>query len=236
MTIYYQFLSSRDAITDLERKMIKVSRIKNLNDLFELQPYLRIDKGKRRRLEKVRTKIADTHGMVCLSGDWQESLLWGHYADRNRGIALGFEFVSRSLRIFPVTYPSKREMDPFGNREDITPCDYIKELGYKKYANWSYEKEYRFFVKLDDCLDIEGNFFLKFDNTLVLRKVIVGPEHPYKNRRSYANTARYFAELVKSFGAEVMVTRPERGGYRIVRCGLWTPRFEQLMTKHIENE
>ncbi len=229
MTIYYQFLSSCDAITDLERKMIKVSRIQNLNDLFELRPYLRFDKGKRKRLEGVRKKAASTYGMVCFSEDWQEPLLWGHYADRNRGIALGFEVVSKRFYIARVRYPPERERDPFGNRENITICEYINELGYNKYANWSYEKEHRFFVKLDDCLNIEGNYFLKFGNDLVLKKVIVGPAHPYKSKKNYAKTARYFVELVKPFSAELMVTRPELGGYRIVRCGLWTPRFEKLM-------
>ena len=77
VTIYYQFLSSRDAMTDLERKMIKVSRIVNLNDLFELRPYLLIKRDKRSRLEKLRSQIAKTHGMICFSSDWQEPLLSG---------------------------------------------------------------------------------------------------------------------------------------------------------------
>ena len=229
MIVYYQFLSSHNAITDLERKMIKVSRIKKANDIFELQPYLRFDRRKRRRLEEVRSIIADTYGMVCFSADWQEPIMWAHYADRNRGIVLGFEVVSKRFCIEPVEYPTTRKKIPFGNTLSITSSDYIKAVGYIKYVNWSYEKEHRFFVKLDDCLNIEGNYFLKFGNDLVLRKVIVGPAHPYKSKKNYAKMGRYFVELVKPFSAELMVTRPEFGGYRIVRCGLWTPRFEKLM-------
>jgi hypothetical protein len=81
LTIYYQFLSSRNAITNLERRMIKVSRINTVNDLFELQPYLRLNKDKRRQLGKIRTTVADTYGMVCFSTNWQEPIMWGHYAD-----------------------------------------------------------------------------------------------------------------------------------------------------------
>ena len=71
MTIYYQFLSTYNAITNLERRMIKVSTIKKVNDLFELQPYLRIDRRLRAQIRKIRTKVADTYGMVCFSADWQ---------------------------------------------------------------------------------------------------------------------------------------------------------------------
>lgn len=231
MIVYYQFLSSHNAITNLERKMVKVSRIKKVNDLFELQPYLRFDKRRRKRLGEVRSRIADTYGMVCFSEDWQEPIMWAHYADRNRGIVLGFEFVSNKYYMKPVDYPEERERKriPFDLTQSIASSDYIDAVGYIKYANWSYEKEHRFFVKLADCLNIEGDYFLKFDNHLVLRKVIVGPAHPYKSKKNYTKMARYLVGLVKSFSAELMVTRPEFGGYRIVRCGMWTPRFEELM-------
>lgn len=230
MTIYYQFLSSRNAITNLERRMIKVSRIKTVNDLFELQPYLRLNKDKRKQLRKIRTKVADIYGMVCFSTNWQEPIMWGHYADCNKGIVLGFEVVSNRFTIKEVKYPSERKkisLDP----QTVTPSEYIEAVGFIKYEGWSYEKEHRFFVKLDDCICIEGNYFLKFGNDLELKKVIIGPSHPYKNTKNYTKTARYIIELVKKTGAELMVSRAEFGGYRIVRCGLWTPRFEQLLNR-----
>jgi hypothetical protein len=228
LAIYYQFLSSRNAITDLERKMIKVSRIKGVNDLFELQPYLRLDKDKRRHLRKIRTKVADTYGMVCFSTNWQEPIMWGHYADCNKGIVLGFKVVSNRFTIKEVTYPHERKKISF-DPQIVTPSEYIEVLGFIKYEGWSYEKEHRFFVKLDDCIYIDGNYFLKFGNDLNLKKVIIGPAHPSENKKNYIQTARYIAELVKQTGAELMVSRAEFGGYRVVRCGLWTPRFEKLL-------
>lgn len=228
MTIYYQFLSSYNAITNLERRMIKVSRIKAVNDLFELQPYLRLNKGVRRQLGNIRTKVADTYGMVCFSTNWKEPIMWGHYADSNKGIVLGFEVVSNRFTIKKVDYPSKRKkvsLDP----QTITPSEYIEAVGFIKYKGWEYEEEHRFFVKLDDCENIEGNYFLKFGNDLELKKVIIGPAHPYKNRKNYTQTARYIAELVKQTGAELIVSRPEFGGYRVIRCGTWTPKFKELL-------
>ena len=208
--------------------MIKVSIIKTVNDLFELQPYLRLNKYKRRQFRKIRTKVTNTYGMVCFSTNWQEPIMWGHYADSNKGIVLGFEVVSNRFTIKKVNYPSKRKkvsLDP----QTIIPSEYIEAVGFIKYEGWSYEKEHRFFVKLDDCIYIEGNYFLKFGNDLKLKKIIIGPNHPSKNKKNYFQTARYIIELVKQTGAEMIVSRPEFGGYRVVRCGTWTPRFEKLL-------
>lgn len=228
MAIYYQFLSSSNAISNLERRMIKVSRIHTVNDLFELQPYLRVSKDERRQLGRIRTQVANTYGMVCFSTDWHEPIMWGHYADYNKGIVLGFELVSEKFMIREVTYPSARRrisLDP----ETVTPDEYIEAVGFIKYNGWSYEKEHRFFVKLDDCISIEGNYFLRFGDDLNIKKVIIGPEHPSKNKKHYVRTARYITELVSEIGAELIVSRAEFGGYRVVPCGYWTPRFKNLL-------
>ncbi|MBW2552765.1 MAG: hypothetical protein JRE20_01355 [Deltaproteobacteria bacterium] len=91
------------------------------------------------------------------------------------------------------------------------------------------KKNIGFFVKLDDCICIGNNYFLKFGNDLRLREVIIGPEHPSKNKKNYIQTAKYIIELVKQNSAKLIVSRAEFGGYRIVLCGLWTPRFEKLL-------
>jgi hypothetical protein len=156
--------------------------------------------------------------------------MWGHYADSNKGIVLGFKSISNRFIIKPVEYPQQRKhitLDP----KSINPSDNIDAVGFIKYKNWSYEKEHRFFVKLDDCVNIEGNYFLKFGDDFELKKVIIGPAHPYKNKKNYTQTARYIAELVNKTDAELMVSRAEFGGYRIVRCGLWTHRFEKLLNR-----
>jgi hypothetical protein len=167
--------------------------------------------------------------MVCFSTDWQEPIMWGHYADRNKGIVLGFDFISSRLIMKKVQYPPKREqisLDP----NTVTASEYIAAVGFIKYRGWSYEKEHRFFVKLDDCVCIEENHFLAFGNDLCLKQVIIGPEHPSKNEKDYIHKAKYIAELAKDTGAELMVARAEFGGYRVVRCGLWTPRFSKLLS------
>ena len=118
----------------------------------------------------------------------------------------------------------------FNNHKD-TPLSSFVHPQLSVIPHWAYEKEYRFFIKLEECVNIEGNYFLHFGTDLLLRSVILGPEHPYKNRNNYRTLAAYLGGLVKSFGADILVTRAERKRYRIVRSGRWTPRFEELMEK-----
>src|SRR6266498_1253390 len=126
--MYYQFLSSCNAISNLERKMIKVSRIKKVNDLFELQPYLRLSKEERKLFGKVRSRIADAYGMACFSTDWQEPIMWGHYADSNKGMVLGFELVSNRFDMREVQYPSERKKISL-KPQTITNSQYIDAVG-----------------------------------------------------------------------------------------------------------
>jgi hypothetical protein len=209
--------------------MIKVSRIHGVNDLFELQPYLRIDEDSRKQLKNIRKKIAKTYGMACFSITWNEPIMWGHYADNNKGIVLGFELISSEYEIKKVDYPPDRVKVTF-DLKTVTAEEYIQDLGFIKYVGWSYEKEYRLFLKLEDCEYIEGNYFLKIDNNLLLKEVIIGPHHPTRTK-NYTREAKYIVQLANQYNADLIVTRPEYGGYRIIESGYWTPRFRKLLKK-----
>ena len=167
--------------------------------------------------------------MACFSTNWQEPIMWGHYADCNKGIVLGFELASNRFDMRRVEYPSERRriLDP----QSVTPSQYIEAVGFLKYAGWSYEEEHRFFVKLDECVAIEGNYFLRFGDDLKLRTVIIGPEHPSKKKKTYVQAARYITDLVKQAGAELIVARAEFGTYNVRPCGYWTPRFQELLSQ-----
>ncbi|MBI2459267.1 MAG: hypothetical protein HYV53_01805 [Parcubacteria group bacterium] len=103
MPVYYHFLSSKWAIEDLKKQRIKVGIIKELNDPFELLPYLRYkDKEKIKKYYKCRKKISKKYGFLFFSQTWEEPLLWSHYADKHKGIAIGFEILKE--RIFRVGY------------------------------------------------------------------------------------------------------------------------------------
>jgi hypothetical protein len=94
----YHFLTTENAISDLALKRIKVSRLKQLNDPFELLAVDTLNPLDKAALEAFKTRMNDAYGIICFSNDWNNPLLWGHYARAHTGIALGFEISDDLLR------------------------------------------------------------------------------------------------------------------------------------------
>lgn len=86
--VYYHFLSSNNALIDLERGAIKVSLINELNDPFELKPYLRHNYTVRVQFNKVRKKVHKKFGLSCFSGKWNEKLATLKSCKPNAGVGL----------------------------------------------------------------------------------------------------------------------------------------------------
>lgn len=223
--IYYHFLSSKYAMHDLERKMIRVSTLNTLNDPFELLPYLRYgEKGEIKHYLEIRKEISKIYGLLCFSRTWREPLLWSHYADKHRGIALGFEI--NGFDIIDVDY----DPNPIRKQFDLTSDFYINknkflDLAKIKYKNWKYEEESRMLVKLDTCTKIDGCYFIGFGNNLKVKEVRLGADFDYK-----ANSVEYILKLSALYpGAEVIPCRLERQGYNINRDGYKAKKIQEIV-------
>lgn len=223
--IYYHFLSSRNAIQDLERRMIRVSTLNTLNDPFELMPYLRYAKGEKiKRYEEIRKEISNIYGLLCFSRIWREPLLWSHYADKHKGISLGFEIYG--LDIIDVDYSS----DPIRKQLELTNDFYVNknkflDLAKIKYKKWDYEEESRILIRLDNCTKIDGHYFFEFGNNLKVNEVRLGADFDYK-----ANNVEYILKLstIRS-NAEVIPCRLERQGYKINRDGYRANKLQETL-------
>lgn len=79
------------AIADLGKKRLQISQLKDLNDPFELLAVELPDRKMRQRFLKIKRNIARQHGVVCFSKNWSNPVIWSHYADKHRGICLGFD-------------------------------------------------------------------------------------------------------------------------------------------------
>jgi hypothetical protein len=109
--------------------------------------------------------MAQQYGLLCFSLDWHNPLLWSHYADRHRGLALGFDVDE----LKPVYYTKDR---PILTKSDIEVGDWLLFL---KYEGWDYEQEARIYTRLEDRDPKTGLYFGNFGDQLVLREVIAGP-------------------------------------------------------------
>jgi hypothetical protein len=163
----YHFISSHYALDDLRRRRLKIARLDELNDPFELWAIAQPDRRLRQALRRTKGSMAGQYGVLCFSLSWHNPLLWGHYGDRHRGIALGFDVADAILK--PVSYVEERPV-----LKEIT-LEVANWLLFTKYVDWQYEQEARIFTTLTDRDPESGLYFGDFSEQLLLREVIAGP-------------------------------------------------------------
>jgi hypothetical protein len=148
--------------------------------------------------------------MLCFSKDWHDPVLWSHYADKHKGICLGFDVPDELLR--DVTYtedPIELTLDP-GSREPRLSGSDEERLLLTKFSGWKYEAEQRQLVPLDSTIADSGLHFCPFSKTLVLKTVILGPQCE-RSIDGVRLLVHHFYPLV-----EVIQSRFGRNQYRVV--------------------
>jgi hypothetical protein len=163
----YHFVADNYALDNLRHRRLKIARIDELNDPFELWSIAQSDPQVRRALQNTKNNLAGRFGMLCLSLSWHNPLLWSHYANRHRGVALGFDISEEKLK--KVCYVEKR---PVLKRVNI---EAVNTMLFTKYVDWKYENEVRIFTALNNPDPGSHLYFAPFSEDLVLREVIVGP-------------------------------------------------------------
>ncbi len=163
----FHFLSSEFGLKDIRKRRLKIARIMELNDPFEFLGVELSDPALRRGLQEGKSRLSQDNGLLCFTKSWHNPILWSHYADKHRGICLGFDMPDEYLR--QVSYVNSRLQWPA-----VLDESFVKQLLFTKFAHWSYEDEYRSYISLDEPED--GLYYANFSDNLVLRQAIVGPE------------------------------------------------------------
>lgn len=173
MRLYY-FTTERFGIEALRHRRLKVARIEELNDPFEFLG-IALERDERRSLRKFKVEFARRYGLICMSHSWKHPLLWGHYAEKHKGICLGFDVPDDSTFVKVEYRPERPTLQEFGccNLGRLKEQDMLRLLTMK-FSAWSYESEYRAFCTLSDKDPINGHFFLDFSAHLKLAQIIVG--------------------------------------------------------------
>ncbi len=174
-----KFLPSKWDLDAIKNQNIKISRICDLNDPFDLLPYDFTDKERPDAQIHARTELLSGRGigLLCFSFKWSNPVLWAHYADNHNGICLDFDLPDDVAD--KVRYVKKRERLPSDRNEDEeTALQWAKKLLFTKFHGWEYEAECRVFVGLDTKEeDEDGNYFKNFEEKMVLREVVLGCEY-----------------------------------------------------------
>lgn len=215
--IYYHFFSYNEKIINaLECGRIKVARFNELNDPFEMRPYRRFNIEERRPYDKIFQMVNDRWGLLCFSPNYIDQLLWAHYADDHKGIALGFKIKSKDL--FDVKYtPNEIRTRIQLSKDYLENEKQYLELAKVKYKEWIYEKEHRILVNLkEDCIPDGNLFFVRFGKLLELKQLVLGSRFHHKSN------SNKILDLKKKLNFKVIATRAGWEDYKIHECGTKT--------------
>jgi hypothetical protein len=169
----YHFLDAKYGLENIANRRLKVSLFDSVNDPFELFCHSLGDEELRRRMGKFRNTTAAGSGMICFSKSMSSPVQWAHYADRHRGVCLGFDIPETFLE--HVQYVPER-LDFRANEPWAVGSNdpRAQECFVTKFEHWSYEQEVRLFGSLGAPHPESGLHFSSFNENLQLKEVYVG--------------------------------------------------------------
>ena len=85
----YQFISSAHALEAIGLRRLKISRINQLNDPFEMLAGTQSHPVTRLVTRAIRDTLAEHLGMLCFSRDWYNPVMWGTMLTAIAGYASG---------------------------------------------------------------------------------------------------------------------------------------------------
>ena len=169
----YHFVGEKYGLDNVLRRRLKIARIDDLNDPFE---FMARAAGERERAALRATKVEQSKktGLLCFSRGWRNPVQWSHYAERHRGVCLGFDVDDSQIkqvnyRTSPLRFELQRYM-----ADDTYAQDFSERLVSTKFEDWRYEDEFRLYVRLDPATEINGLYFYEFSDQLRLTELIVG--------------------------------------------------------------
>ena len=169
MKLYY-LTCAQFALSNLIFRRIKIARLSELNDPFEFMAMNLTDPRLRNGHKNWLEKINNEKGIICFSSTWNNPVLWGHYADKHRGMALGFE-VNDDLP-WKVNYEEHRCSLP--SEGEFDQEKFLTKIIAAKFDHWQYESEWRIFCDLKNERLESGLYFEDFSESLKLTEVVLG--------------------------------------------------------------
>jgi hypothetical protein len=180
----YKFLPAAFALENLKKHRIKISEFSDMNDPFELRGVALSSPDAQSALISSASSIC---GVLCFSRNWNNLMLWSHYADRHKGICLGFDVRVPVEEILYIDEPELRddnilvaaaararelsqEDDEFQAAESV-----LTKMRRAKFKGWSYEEEVRLLLGLQEEQKDGEFYFAELDENIRLTTVIVGP-------------------------------------------------------------
>jgi len=218
--IVYHFLAAEFGLRALRDRRLKIARLNELNDPFEFFAADCTDNNTQIKLEEFKNEVNEQYGIVCFSERYDDPVLWSHYADHHRGVALVFEIPDDTA--IRISYQPERftlDVDAAIQRGSFQGFE-LNQLISTKFSSWNYEKEIRMMCRLSDhfCqIDSKGKkvYFesLRLEPYGVDALRLVGL---IRGARCDLSPADIASELLAVDTLQVQDTRLERSSFQIV--------------------
>jgi hypothetical protein len=156
--------------------------------------------------KNLERKHGDFFGIFSLSADFNNILLWSHYAASHTGFVVGLDFKNnlselllsyykthnKIMSFFEVKYSSEL---PRGNIYD-NDQDFLQLCMFTKAIAWSYEKEYRILLQNgpDTVATIPNG---------IIKRLILGCKISENNRNSVIDILRSRNDNISLFQSEI---------------------------------
>ena len=171
----YYLTETKYALENLRLRRLKIARLDELNDPFELLSAALPTKTLQQAFIATKAQANASSGVICFSKSWRNPVLWAHYGDRHRGVALGFDIADTLVqRMSYATERLKLGLERAAGLKALT-FQVMQSILTTKYRDWEYEKEVRVICELADIHPESGLYFADFKDDVQLREVVLGP-------------------------------------------------------------
>jgi hypothetical protein len=208
----YHFTCKKYGRAAIGDRRLKVARFSDANDPFELMAISSHTRKARQVLGSFRKDLDSNTGLLCFTKDWTKLLLWSHYADKHKGICLGFDLKQNTFE--EVEYVDKRLRPELDDEEQFTLPERLQtRLHLLKASDWRYEEELRILVNLSQPVFEDPLYFSRFTEDMRLVEVILGQQSGL--------SVPEIESLTDALKPDVYVSlaRLERTGFRVIPNG-----------------
>lgn len=205
----------KTGVNILRHKILRISRVDEFNDPYEFKIARSDNKDINAAIEAVYRYQKEAYRVLCLSCEYNNPIMWGHYSKNHSGILITFD---TALIMVNANEPLSTFMEPVEYKDDMIaiPDDFLSldretQIGvifkntFRKYTDWQYEKEYRGIVSFDheenkrylelapQCiLEVVIGLNCDLETEMTVRNVLAQAEYRHvKLKRSVLNGTRY---------------------------------------------
>jgi len=195
--LLYRYLDATSALKTIESRLLRISRLRDLNDPFESRPGITgiIPEGgsvANAVLDSFLLHQNNSRGILCFSDTPNESVLWSHYADKHRGVVFEMKLDFDPAHVVQMQYPPDRpsidantcvklQQNQLELNRYLLPL--LDRLIRQKSPGWAYEREYRVFFDIQNNKDLVlfgGHYFKRIPDNF-LNRVILGWRCPLED-------------------------------------------------------